>query len=274
VAGERTADGTGTPSAEDTPAGQDAAAPDTPAEQDTPTEQGAPAEQDAAEPPWWQDPRMPWSGPPTRSDLLCWAGIALSGVLTLATVPLRPVLLAQNPLALAALSGSRIVMVSLGALAAVGRMDLWWLGLVLGTLSVVKYDPLFWWAGRLWGRGLLRMVTGSASPRAARGAARAERLAARWGVPAILLTYAVPLVPSTIVSATVGAAGMSLRRFLLANLAGAFATRCLYMYLGYRIGQPVVDVLETVDRYLLWVSLGLVVVVVVSAARRARTPAA
>jgi membrane protein DedA with SNARE-associated domain len=258
VAGERTADGTGTPAAGDT----------APADGTTAAQDGA------AEPPWWQDPRLPWSGPPTRSDLLCWAGIGVSGLLTLATVPLRPVLLAQSPLALAGLSGSRTVMVTLGALAAVGRMDLWWLGLVLGTLGVVKYDPLFWWAGRLWGRGLLRMVTGSASPRAARGAARAERLAARWGVPAILLTYAVPLVPSTIVSATVGAAGMSLRRFLLANLAGAFATRCLYMYLGYRIGQPVVDVLETVDRYLLWVSLGLVVVVVAGAVRRARTAAA
>lgn len=226
------------------------------------------------EPAWWQDPNLPWSGKPTRSDLLCWAGIALSGVVTLATLPLRPVLLAQNPLALAALSGSRTVMVTLGALAAVGRMDLWWLGLVLGTLSVVKFAPLFWWAGRLWGRGLLRTMTGSSSPRAARNAARAERLAARWGVPAILLTYLVPLVPSTVVSATVGAAGMSLRRFLLAHLAGSFATRCLYMYLGYRIGQPVVDVLETIDGYLLWVSLGLVVVVVVGAVRANRTRSA
>lgn len=224
-----------------------------------------------AEPAWWEDPRLPWSGRPTRSDLLCWAGIALSGFLTLGTVALRPVLLAQNPLALAALSGSRIVMVTIGALAAVGRMDLWWLGLVLATLSVVKYDPLFWWAGRLWGQGLLRVLTASSSPRASRAAARAERLAARWGVLAILLTYVVPLVPSTVVSATVGAAGMSLRRFMLVNLAGAFATRCLFLYLGYRIGQPVVDVLETVDRYLLWLSLGLVVVVVAGVVRSSRT---
>jgi membrane protein DedA with SNARE-associated domain len=114
------------------------------------------------------------------------------------------------------------------------------------------------------------MMTGSASARAARHAARAERLAARWGEVAILLTYVVPLLPSAVVSATVGAAGMSLRRFLLVNLTGSFLTRSLYLYLGYRIGQPVVDVLETVDRYLLWVSLGLVALVVAGSVRAAR----
>jgi membrane protein DedA with SNARE-associated domain len=189
-------------------------------------------------------------------------------------LPFRPVLLAQNPLALAALSGSRTVMVTLGALASVGRMDLWWLGLLLGTLSQVKFDPLYWWAGRLWGQGLLRVLAGSSSPRAARNAARAERLAARWGVTAILLTYVVPVLPSPVVSASVGAAGMSLRTFLLAQLAGAFVTRCLYLYLGYRIGQPIVDVLQTVDRYLLWVSLGLLVVVVVGVVRSSRARSA
>ncbi len=245
------------------------------AETGPPDDRTPPAAEDAVEdagpePQWWQDPRMPWSGRPTRADLLCWAGIALSGVLTLALLPFRPVLLAQNPLVLAGLSGSRTVMVTLGALAAVGRMDLWWLGLVLATLTVVKFDPLFWWAGRLWGRGVLRMMTGSASARAARHAARAERLAARWGEVAILLTYVVPLLPSAVVSATVGAAGMSLRRFLLVNLTGSFLTRSLYLYLGYRIGQPVVDVLETVDRYLLWVSLGLVALVVAGSVRAAR----
>ena len=236
---------------------------------DAPTTPSAPAGPD-----WWQDPRLPWTGRPTRADLLCWGGIGAAGWLTLILVPFRPVLLAQNPLGLAALSGSRTVMVTLGALASVGRMDLWWLGLVLGTLSQVKFDPLYWWAGRLWGQGLLLVLTGSSSPRAARNAARAERLAARWGVTAILLTYVVPVLPSPVVSASVGAAGMSLRTFLLAQLTGAFATRCLYLYLGYRIGQPIVDVLQTVDRYLLWVSLALVVVLVVGTIRRSRARSA
>ena len=28
----------------------------------------------------WDDPRLPWSGKPGRLDILCWAGITLSGL--------------------------------------------------------------------------------------------------------------------------------------------------------------------------------------------------
>lgn len=213
---------------------------------------------------WWDDPRLPWKGKPTRADILCWTGFAASGAYAFATIPLRPALLATNPLALAALTGSRTAVVAIGALAAVGRMDWWPLGIVLAALSVMKFDWVFWWAGRLWGHRLVEVVAGR-SAGSARRAARAERLARRFGAPAILITYVAPVVPANIVYATVGAAGMRLRTFLLVDLAGAFASRCLYAYLGYRIGQPAVEVLDAIADNLLWVTLGLVVVAVVGA---------
>jgi len=224
---------------------------------------------DATDPPpeWWEDPRMPWKGRPSRHDIWCWVGFSLTGVYALVLLPLRPVLLGANPYLLAALGGSRTSAVTIGALAATGYG--WWpLGLLLGTFGSVKFDPLYWWAGRLWGRGLIELVAGR-SARAARNAARAERLAARYGTVAILLTYVIPL-PSAVVIATVGAAGMRLRTFLLIDLLGAASTRAIYIYLGYRIGQPAVDVVNVIARYSLWISLVLLAGVIISSIRQQR----
>ena len=35
----------------------------------------------------WDDPRVPWSGRPRRVDILCWAGIVLSGIYYWALLP-------------------------------------------------------------------------------------------------------------------------------------------------------------------------------------------
>ena len=233
-------------------------------------ERSGPAASDEPDPPkeWWDDPRMPWKGKPSRNDVLCWVGFSLTGVYALVLLPLRPVLLGANPYLLAALGGSRVSAVTIGALAATG-VGFWPLGLLLGTFGAVKFNPLYWWAGKLWGRGLLEMVSGR-SARAARNAARAERLAQRWGVLAIVITYVLPL-PSAVVYATVGAAGMRLRTFLLVDVATAATTRGLFIYLGYRVGEPAVAVLEEVARYSWWLSLVLLAGVVLSMVRQSRS---
>jgi membrane protein DedA with SNARE-associated domain len=232
-------------------------------------ERAAPASEEPEVPKeWWDDPRMPWKGKPSRSDLWCWIGFSLTGVYALVLLPLRPVLLGANPYLLAALGGSRVSAVTIGAIAATG-VGFWPLGLLLGTFGSVKFDPLYWWAGKLWGRGLLEMVSGR-SPRAARNAARAERLAQRYGVLAIVITYLIPL-PSAVVYATVGAAGMRLRRFLLTDVLTAAVTRGLLIWLGYSIGEPAVRVLELIARYSWYLSLVLLAGVVLSMVRQSRS---
>jgi len=233
----------------------------------TPKPEPAPEPEPAREPEWWEDARLPWKGKPSRADIWCWAGFTLTGLYALVLLPLRPVLLGANPYLLAALGGSRTSAVTIGALAATG-VGWWPLGLLLGTFGAVKFDPIFWWAGKLWGRGLIELVAGR-SARAARNAARAERLAAKYGALAILLTYVIPL-PSAVVIASVGAAGMRLRTFLLIDVLGAASTRAIYIYLGYRIGQPAVDVVEVIARYSLWISLVLLAGVLVNAVRQSR----
>jgi membrane protein DedA with SNARE-associated domain len=229
---------------------------------DEPAEVAEPAEK-----PWWDDPRMPWRGQPSRSDIWCWVGFSLTGIYALVLLPLRPVLLGANPYLLAALGGSRTSAVTIGALAATGE-GFWPLGLLLGVVGATKFDPLYWWAGRLWGRGLIEIIAGR-SPRAARNAARAERLAQRFGPLAIFLTYVIPL-PSAVVYATVAAAGMRLRTFLFWDLLSAAVTRAVFVYLGFRLGQPAIDVVELIAQYSWYLSIALLVGIAVNLWRQSR----
>lgn len=210
--------------------------------------------------PWWDDPSLPWSHEPTRRDLTCWTGIALVGIYSLVMLPLRPVLLGYTPYVLAGVSGSRTAVVMIGALAATGD-HLWWLGWLLATVSVVKFDWVYFWAGKLWGRGLIEVMTGD-SERARRRNERAERFALRWAIPAVLLTYLPVPLPGPIIYASVGAAGMSWRRFLVVDIAGAAILQALYLYLGFRIGEPAVRLVREFARYSIWLSLAILVVMV------------
>ena len=234
-----------------------------------------PTADDAAEPrqkEWWEDAKLPWKGKPRREDILCWVGFSLSGIIGLIMIPLRPVLLGSAPLALVAITGSRSGLVTIGALSAVGRADWWLVGLILGILSCVKWDPLFWWAGKLWGHGLIELVAGR-SKWAAKNAGRAEALARRYGVPAILLAYVLPL-PAAVIYATLGMAGMRLRKFLIVDLIGSAIICSLWVYLGHRLGQSAVNVVDLIARYSGSISIALLVVSIGQAVWRAKRRAA
>ncbi len=219
------------------------------------------ADAEVEERPWWDDPSLPWSHKPTRADLVCWAGIAVVGIYSLVLLPLRPVLLGYTPYVLAAVSGSRTGVVMIGALAATGD-EWWWLGWLLATASIMKFDWVYFWAGRLWGRGLLEVMTGD-SPRARRRNERAERLALRWSVPAVLITYLPIPLPAPIIYATVGTAGMSWRRFLIVDIVGAAVLQAGYLALGWAIGEPAVRIVETYAKYTIWLSLAILAAMIV-----------
>lgn len=204
-----------------------------------------------------------------REDKICASLIGLMTVYGLAMIPLRPVVLGLAPLVLVTLTGSMTGMVMCGAYAATGAT--WWpFALVLGTFGAMKFDPIFWWAGRLWGDQFIASMTG-ATPRARKRAQRAEALAKRYDVLAILITY-IPFlpIPGAIIYAVLGAAGTSLKRFLTVTVLGAFVTRVAYFWLGYRIGEPAVAALEEFGKYMWYVSIALLVGVVFVSFRSAR----
>ncbi len=209
---------------------------------------------------WWQDPALPWQHKPGRKDLICVGLLLFVGIFAWAMIPLRAYLIAANPLLLVGLSGSRSGTVTLGALAAVGRGD-WVPGLLLGIPSVIKFDLIYFWAGKLWGDGFMKAFA-SRSKRSARNAAKAQRFAQRFGVPAILVSYLPIPIPAGVIYATVAAAGMTWRKFILLNLAAATVMQSLYMFLGYRIGAPAVEIVDIYAVYSGRVAVGILVLMI------------
>jgi membrane protein DedA with SNARE-associated domain len=177
-------------------------------------------------------------------------------VLGLLLRPLKPFLLAEHPAALAFLTGDLTAIGAAAAFARIGDLPLW-LVVVAGAAGMVKFDWLTWWAGRQWGGGIIRMFT--TSERAQRFADRAGELHP-WTLRGAVVLAVLPGVPTAVVYAMAGWAGMRLATFLLLDLAGALLMTGLVAGLGYGIGQRAVDVVLLVDKYASVVSLALIAV--------------
>jgi membrane-associated protein len=223
----------------------------------------------SAENPEAPEQRLPWEGKARRVDILCWAGITFSGIYALALLPLVPSLLGTNPVLLELLRGSTTAMVTAGAFARVDEAPL-----VLAILApfpiMLLFDPLYWWAGKLWGRPVIDLFAGN-RPRAKRWVDKVERNADRIGPPAVILAYVLP-IPSALIYAAVGWTGMRLRFFILFDLIGTALWVALNVGLGYIIGQSAVDVAKAISRYALILTVVLVVVVIVVQIRRSTRP--
>jgi membrane protein DedA with SNARE-associated domain len=205
-------------------------------------------------------PQLPWGdGHAQRADKFLMAAIALSSLYLLAWIPLTPVLVADHPILLELFKGSMSGMVTMGAKARIGEASI-----VVAVLAAIPglmiFDWIYWWAGRRWGRNAIDLFLGS-HPKAAARAARVERIFHRYGWIAIVLAYFQP-IPNVLFYAAAGWTRMRLIPFLLLDLIGCLLWIALCVGLGYAIGQEAVDVAKAVGRYALWVTIGLVIVLV------------
>lgn len=221
----------------------------------TPTEVSADAE-------WWEDPSLPWKHKPTRSDVICFAWISVVAVYSVVISVLRPGMLASAPHVLASL-GSWSGAVMVGALAQGG--DPWWpLVWALATLGFVKFDWVYWWAGRLWGRELIEVWSGR-SPRARRWNERAEKFARKYETLAIIVNFLPIPLPRAVILAVLGEAGTSLKKLLTISIISSFITTGGYLWVGWYFGEPARFAMETYGNYLWYVSLAILVFVVANA---------
>jgi membrane-associated protein len=231
-----------------------------------PDSQPEPEAESAAKDPW-NDPRLPWAGKPRRADILLWAGITLSGIYYLLLLPFRASLVGTHPVLLELLNGSTEAIVSAAAFARVGHGTLA-VAVLAGVFGVMKFDLLYWLAGRIWGERIILLLSG----RRKHGPKFMERVQ-RWGRkftwPAMLLAPFLPL-PSPIVYAVAGWAGMSWVTFLILDLISELAWTGMLAGLGYALGHHAVVVAQTISRYGLWISIAIVVLVVVGQIRSAR----
>jgi membrane-associated protein len=223
--------------------------------------------QQAPAPSPWDDPRLPWAGKPRRVDILCWAGITLSGIYYLALLPFRASLVGTHPVLLELLNGSTEGIVSAAAFARVGHGSLA-VVLLAAIPGLMKFDLLYWWAGRLWGERIIMLFSG----RRKHGPKFIARVG-RWGRwftwPAVVVSPFLP-IPNAIIYAVAGWAGMSVVTFLILDLIGTLMWAGMLAGLGYELGHHAVVVAQTISKYGLWVSIGIVVLVVVAQMRSVR----
>ena len=208
----------------------------------------------------------PWDGPMRGGDWFLIIATVVIVALNLASMPFRPLLIASYPVALAAVTGSLSAIGAGAAFARIGEADLW-LVIAAGVFGMIKFDWLFWLAGRRWGAKIIELWAPGA---AAKRFVERVRSAPRWVLPIAVVAAALPGVPAPAVYALAGMGRMRLLPFMVLNALGAALVAGLVAGLGYGIGQHAVDVVLAVDKYALWITLALVVVVSVQASMKAQ----
>lgn len=209
---------------------------------------------------WWDDPGIPWNHKPTKSDLWCFGMITFVGIFSLVMMPLRPIMLANIPQILSMI-GSMTGTVMSGALIVTGD-QLWPLVWFMASLGNIKFDWVYWWAGWLWGHNLIEIWSGK-SERAKKRNARAVNITNKFAPLAIALTYTPVPVPGPVVYAAIGAARTPLWKFMLINWVCSFLAAGCYLYLGYSLGAPAVDLIQAYGKWMTYLSIAILIGMVI-----------
>jgi membrane protein DedA with SNARE-associated domain len=199
-------------------------------------------------------------------DVLCVGGIVVGIIRAWVTLAFVPKLLGTHPVLLEMLRGSTSSMVTAGAFARDGRASLV-AAIAAGVLGLGFFSVFYWWAGRRYGNRVLAFYT-QRNPRYERWVERSESFLARWGGLTLIVQYFQP-IPNVLLYIGTGAAGLPLWQFVICNTIGCLLWVGLAVGLGYSIGHPAVHVAQQISHYSLYVTIGLVVVVMVYAGWRA-----
>jgi membrane-associated protein len=218
----------------------------------------------------WARANLPWQGKPRRVDVLCWGAITLSGLYYLALLPFRASLVGTHPIVSVILNGSTEAIVSAAAYARIGHGTIA-VVLLAGVFGTMKFDIIYWWAGRLWGERVIQLFSGRGK-RSQKFVERVNRLGWRLTGPAVVLSPFLP-IPNALVYAAAGWTGMSWLTFLILDAIGSLAFVGMLAGLGWALGQSAVNVAQEISKYGLWFTIAIVVLVVASQMRsqRART---
>ena len=141
----------------------------------------------------------------------------LSGVFYWALLPLRLSLVGTHPVVAELLNGSTESIISAAAFARAGDGTLA-VAVLAAIPGLMKFDVLYWWAGRLWGERFIMTLPGS--QRVAKHMARVQRAGRKFTWPAVVVSSFLP-IPRAIIDVIAGWAGMRLVTFLILDLIGA-----------------------------------------------------
>lgn len=208
---------------------------------------------------------------PDRADLILFVLLMGMALYSMAMIPLRAWLMTE-PLYYSLLVGGYTSAVIAGANVSVGNGH-FVVYLLCAIIGAIKFMPIYWYMGKRWGMEFIDMSL-QYMPRAHRLFQRAVKSESprttAWTLALVPVAYLPGPVPGTIVNAVAGLLKVGLPLMLAVNALSIIVVNGLMMWLGYSFGDPVLDVVDVINRYLLWFTLGLLALVFFQAWRRSK----
>lgn len=219
-----------------------------------------------------EEPELPkFLTNPERTDIILIALLMGMAVYSMAMIPLRAWLLTE-PLMYSLLVGGYTSAVISGANVSVGNGH-FVVYLLCAIIGAIKFMPVYWFMGKRWGMEFIDMSL-QYMPRAHRMFQRAVKSESPrttvWTLALVPVGYLPGPVPGTIVNAVAGLLKVGFPLMLAINALSIVAVNGLMMWLGYSFGDPVLEVVDVINRYLLWFTLGLLALVFFQAWRRSK----
>jgi membrane protein DedA with SNARE-associated domain len=216
----------------------------------------------------------PWLGRPRARDLICAAGLVLSGVWGVVSIPLTPMLIATRPVLLELLTGSTPAIVAAGSFSDVGNKLQLTVVVAAALPGLMTFDMFYWWAGVLWGPRIVRWLMaryagGKHDTRWAAAVGTVERRGPRFAGPAVMLAAFLPVVPAPFIYAAAGWVGLGPLAFLLSDVVGSAAWAVVLAVFGHQLGPSGVAAANLVSRYALLAIIVLLAAVAAPYAWRA-----
>ncbi|MFD5867350.1 hypothetical protein ACFWGD_01880 [Corynebacterium sp. NPDC060344] len=209
---------------------------------------------------------------PEPLDKVLFVALMAMGVYSMALLAMRAFLL-SHPMAYALMVGGYTSATIGGANASVGN-GMWWLFLAATLVGALKFMPVYWLMGRRWGMEFIEMSL-QYMPRARRFFTKALTKESGKTKATILgllpLGYAPGPVPGNLLNAIAGLLRVGFWPLLALNVLAVLAVNGLFMWLGFTFGDQILEVVEVVNRYLLWITLGLLALMVFQARKKTST---
>ena len=143
---------------------------------------------------------------------------------------------------------SVLLLMTAGALAARGEGHLAIpLVLLSSVLGCIAADSVWFWLGRRWGSGVIRLICSlTSNPQGSRE--RSRRMFDRWGLRLLLVAKFVPLLDG-VSPPLAGAQGATVRGFLAYDTVGSLLWSAAYVLAGFLFSNQLHRVIRVLDRF-------------------------
>ena len=141
-----------------------------------------------------------------------------------------------------------VLLITVGALASQGEEKLHlYLVVLSGVIGCLIADGFWFWLGRRWGSGVIRLVCSfTANPQKSRE--RSHRIFDKWGLRLLLVAKFVPGLDG-VAPPLAGAEGATIKGFLSYDAAGLLLWTAAYVAAGFLFANQIAGVMQVLERF-------------------------